>query len=247
MINWSRHWRRRVLPLSEVVRYQSSLTDLVTLTIAELVAWWRSLDLADVVGVAGDTRDFLPALMDGYSPLASDVAAAFYDDARIEADARGAFVAVPARRPSGDLIQATTSWAVAPLFREQSDPELALSRLSGGSQKIVADVARDTVVDSVEQDPAKPTFARHASANACAFCRLVASRGAVYRSARSAGDGHKYHDHCHCVVVPVWDGRYEQPPYVGGWESAYKAALKAVGGSDTKAILAHMRQSLGAA
>ena len=112
---------------------------------------------------------------------------------------------------------------------------------------MVSEGARDTVAESVDQDPAKPLFARHASANACAFCRLVATRGAVYRSAQSAGDGHKYHDHCHCVVVPVWDDRYEPAPYVAGWESAYKSAYKAVGKADTKAILAHMRLSLGAA
>jgi hypothetical protein len=218
---------------------------LVTLTIADLVAWWRSGDPADAVGTASATREFLPALVDEYSPLASDLAAAFYDEARIDADAAGDYVAVPARSPNRDLVQATTSWAVAPLFRDEPNPDLALSRLSGGSQKIVSDTARDTVVDSVEGDPAKPSFARHASANACAFCRLVAARGAVYRSARSAGDGHKYHDHCHCVVVPVWNGAYEQAPYVAGWESAYKAAFKAAGGGDTKAILAHMRQSLG--
>ena len=36
----------------------------------------------------------------------------------------------------------------------------------------------------------------------CAFCFMLASRGFVYNSERKAGDGHKYHQNCDCIVVP---------------------------------------------
>ena len=54
----------------------------------------------------------------------------------------------------------------------------------------------------------------------CGFCVVLASRGAVYKSARSAGLGkasevlgapdatgylNTYHDNCDCLVVPVYD------------------------------------------
>lgn len=33
---------------------------------------------------------------------------------------------------------------------------------------------------------------------ACPFCLMLATRGAVYKSDRTAGNGNKYHRHCHC-------------------------------------------------
>jgi len=35
---------------------------------------------------------------------------------------------------------------------------------------------------------------------------MLASRGPVYRSASTAGDGAHYHDRCSCVPTQIWDG-----------------------------------------
>ena len=40
----------------------------------------------------------------------------------------------------------------------------------------------------------------------CTFCAKLASRGFEYRSAKSAGEGHKYHNNCRCKVVPGFKG-----------------------------------------
>jgi hypothetical protein len=36
---------------------------------------------------------------------------------------------------------------------------------------------------------------------ACDFCLMLASRGAVYHTAATAGDGNDYHRHCRCDAV----------------------------------------------
>ena len=36
----------------------------------------------------------------------------------------------------------------------------------------------------------------------CGFCFMLSSRGFVYRSEKTAGSTHAYHDHCDCVIVP---------------------------------------------
>lgn len=36
----------------------------------------------------------------------------------------------------------------------------------------------------------------------CTFCAKLASKGFVYKSAKSAGEGHKFHRNCRCKVVP---------------------------------------------
>jgi hypothetical protein len=243
-----------VASLAEVVAFQSAIGHLTTLTIADLVAFWRGLDTEDAASSAQAVREFLPDLLDTYASLSAELGAAFYDESRDAAGVRGSFVADPVVIPPGDRAQSMISWGIAPLFRGASvrdlvgtgpDPDLALSRLSGGSQLMVAEGARETIADNVDKDPAKPTYARHASANACAFCSLIASRGAVYRTARSAGEGRKFHDHCHCVPVAVWPNeKYEPAPYVKTWEDAYRKSRRD-GATDTKAILSNMRSILG--
>jgi hypothetical protein len=248
--------------LSEVQAYQASVDDVSTLTLAELLRFWRGLDVADAVPSAVAVREFLPELVNGYAPLSAEVAASFYDESRAAANAQGSFLADLAPARNADKLQRMISWAVAPLFRVDPktelaapDPTLGLSRLSSGTQLEIADSARETIDLNIEadQDLGHPRFARHASANACAFCALMATRGAVFRTAESAGSGRKYHAHCHCVAYPVFPGEDdESPAYVLGWERAYRDARKAArkAGITTpglKDVLPLMRQSLGAA
>ena len=51
----------------------------------------------------------------------------------------------------------------------------------------------------------------------CAFCFMLCSRGFVYKSERTAGVGHQYHDHCDCVIVPGFGGG-DQDHQVEGYE-----------------------------
>lgn len=64
----------------------------------------------------------------------------------------------------------------------QKDP---IAALQGSAQRAVLNASRDTVLENVANEPGA-RWARHASANACSFCRLMATRGGVYRSEASA-------------------------------------------------------------
>lgn len=276
--------------LSEIRAHQRAVDDLATLSLAELVAFWRTLDTADAAASTVAMREFLPALFDSYVPMSAELGALFYDDLRAAANADGVFLAEHAPGPAAGRVQALTGWGMAPLFREAPDAARALSLLSGGVQRIVSDGARETVAMNADGDPVGTTYARHASANACAFCALLATRGDAYGSKGAAERvvgrgktpadeivgwrgkqakgvkargiqslGHKYHDHCHCVAVPVFPGEgYEPAPYVKKWEQAYiqgvretprKASKTRKGAEssqiDIDAVLAHMRQNLG--
>lgn len=56
------------------------------------------------------------------------------------------------------------------------------------------------------RDPLKPRFARVPSgAETCKFCLMLASRGFVYHSKKSAGALDHYHDGCDCRIVCSWD------------------------------------------
>lgn len=109
--------------------------------------------------------------------------------------------------------------------------EEAVERISDTVANYVHKVNRDTVVENLNIEnegvysaPGTPTrveqrrelrrmkrgrvaYMRVPSSNcACAFCIMMASRGAVYKTRESAGGGadvNKYHINCRCSVVPV--------------------------------------------
>ncbi|HEY9353178.1 MAG TPA: hypothetical protein VIP28_08010 [Nocardioides sp.] len=222
----------------QVEPHQRNIRDLTTLAIRDLVQYFRTLDPDDLAGMQRSLSEALPELVATYGTAAASLAADWYDELRDAAGPSGrTFRAVPAELPDIGRTDALAGWATS-----TTDRGLVLSRLSGGLQRIVANADRGTVEGSVRSDPADARWARHASANACAFCALLATRGAVYHSEKSAGLGAKYHDHCHCVAVPVWGAEeYEPPDYVATWTRAYKET----GSTQTATALSGMRQILG--
>lgn len=57
----------------------------------------------------------------------------------------------------------------------------------------------------------------------CTFCAMLASRGFVYWSRKTAGEFNHYHDHCRCLVVPD-DGSGEVEGYdPGEWQARWDA------------------------
>ena len=255
---------------------------LAALSEQELARIWRKLNLTKPDRLAGPLAEILAALIEKYGTAGASLAADWYDEARDAAGAAGSFTALPALPPDPERVQVLSRWGIGPLFGANPDGAAALSLLAGGLQRQVLKMPRATTEGSATLDPAGPTFARHASANACAFCRMLASRGAVYTSAEAAERvggrgtdlstnigrtrgrraqgirargtqrlGDKYHDHCHCVSVPVWPGQsFEEAPYVKQWREQYSEALDTSKGShgaiDVNKTLANWREEFGA-
>ena len=49
----------------------------------------------------------------------------------------------------------------------------------------------------------------------CSFCMMLASRGWIYASEKSAGAFDRYHAHCDCQVVPSWASK---PAGIAGYD-----------------------------
>lgn len=279
-----------MLTLAEVEEHRQAVAALVTLARRQLAAVWQRLDLQDVDATTAALRPVLYELMGTYGTAAASLGADWYEDVREVAGAAGRFTASLVELPDQGRTDSLVRWGTRPLvpqempdvdeYEFEPDPDAALSRIDGGLQRIIADADRDTIEENIDADPARPLFARHASANACAFCALLATRGAVYRSETSAlrvvgrgteikpsrpgerkrgrpakgirarGErplGSKYHDHCHCTAVPVFEGNeLEEAPYVAKWREAYANAPVNPGKAiDLKDTLASMREQLG--
>lgn len=88
----------------------------------------------------------------------------------------------------------------------------ALANSTAAAVRHTLNGGRDTIGNTVDADRRALGYARVTSGNACAFCSMLASRGPVYKSKTTAGDGRKYHDHCHCTVEPVYREDAAWPP-----------------------------------
>jgi hypothetical protein len=248
--------------------------------ITELADWSRLSPQA----AAAEARNLMPELVAQFGDEAALAGADFYDTLRAEVvtGAAASYAAKLAPATPVSVVQDELDWALAPIFPAAGDTQTfdlehalgaALGRMGNVLQLLVGDQQRDTIAVSAADDPVGTRYARHASANACAFCRLMATRGATYRSEESAlvvvgevdprdiaqrirgprgprKEGEKYHDNCRCIAVPVFPGdTLTEAPYVAQWRLDYADAAAAAGGStraDLKAILAHMRETTGA-
>lgn len=178
----------------------SATSSLATLANETLQGLWRQV--TDALQVKAVLLDALPALIDQYGSAAATLAADWYDDYRATADISGRFLAIPAEvgdRGADELV----GWGISPLFSAEPDVEAAKTRIEGGLQRRIANVARDTVIDSAIADPAAEGWQR-VGVGSCAFCQMLIARGSVY-SEKTADFGS--HDHCHCSAVPAFGGQ----------------------------------------
>lgn len=231
---------------ADVAAIRATQRDLVTLALAELAQWWQEFTASLTGDVPVSQIETVTAeLVERYGDAAAVAAADWYDELREAAGAPGRFRAVMADPAPPEQAAAVARWAADPLFAAEPDQDAALRHLAGGVQRLVLQPARETIANSVDRDPADARWARVPSgATTCAFCRLLASRGAVYHSEETAGGlANSYHSKCDCVPTPIWPG--ESEPYdVDALLEEYTAA-RAQAGGDLKAILAQMRKDLG--
>lgn len=69
-----------------------------------------------------------------------------------------------------------------------------------------------TIMANAKRDHRKGVRFAHVTRgrNTCAFCLMLAGRGAVYHTRQSAGELGQYHRHCSCKIVPSYSGnQYE--------------------------------------
>jgi len=87
---------------------------------------------------------------------------------------------------------------------------------SGAASRLAINGGRDTIVATIKADRHSVGWFRTTSGNPCAFCAMIASRGAVYKSEATAE--FRPHDHCHCEPEPVYEGQSTLPKGpAAGW------------------------------
>ncbi|MEV7466114.1 hypothetical protein AB0O20_06315 [Streptomyces kronopolitis] len=191
--------------------------------------------------------DAVRVLVDQYGQTAASAAADFYDSQREAAGVPGNFTVPLADPPPDDQIDLSMRWATKDLWPRDADvatevqsrpieERMAAAQVKAeqAAQRLVVDQGRQTLRQAVQQDRGAVGYARAAALGGCSFCKLMASRGMVYKSADSAGrDANdrfsgdasvaKFHNDCHCAIIPVFRGqRFELSPHAAEWDRIYR-------------------------
>lgn len=228
---------------ADVDRLSKATARAVELAQADLSAFLATLDLTKPETVRDELLDFVPQLVTTYGDVAATASADWYEQVRADA-LSSTYTATLADGATPDQVQGSVRYSAGSLFTDA--PLDVLLTLNGALQRYVSFSGRQTVARNAEHDPAHPRFARvPRGGRTCAFCSLLASRGWVYHSERTAGLEHEYHDHCHCQIVPEWN---KGQAHIEGYDpnamyAIYQHAAEIVGGThDPQAILAVMRR-----
>lgn len=154
------------------------LGQLNLLAAQDLSDLWRDASMLDLDSTAFRSVmvQAVPELVAPYATTAADLSALWYEDSAPELAYR-AIVAPPA---PVEQLAASTRWALG------ASGQAALAKMIGTAQRTVFNASRDTIVGNIRLEPGS-RWARHASSTACAFCRLMATRGAVYSTEGAAG------------------------------------------------------------
>lgn len=204
----------------------------------DVLAVWQALNLRDVRQSWPALRTALAALIRDRYGQASVLGTGYYQQARQAAGIPGMAPRVHVPPPPAQLIDATldSTGPYGLLGRIKTGQQLATANentgvvMSGAAQRLISNGARQAVLRSVDADAKAVAWMRVTSANPCAFCSMLAGRGAIYRTQKTAD--FEAHSHCSCVAAPVFSREDVKATRDNPLYQQWKQATKGYGGRD---------------
>ena len=188
--------------MTTAAQARQGLVDLTTLSRRELFDLWATLMPLRRDHLRSALEAALVDLGNQYGAAAAALAADWYDELRDAAGVSGSFTARPAELADEARWASLVTWGTAPLFRDEPDPKAALTLISGGMQRTIADAHRLTIVESTQADPQAVGWRRVGDGKNCGFCQMLIGRGHVYTESSVT---FRSHDHCNCAAAPSFD------------------------------------------
>jgi len=224
---------------ADLERFRQANIGLSRLVIAELEAFFRSLDLNKPEAVRNALLEFVPLLTAQYGDVAETLALEWYEDL---AGGGVRAVAPPVAVPSV-AVETTVRRTAGHLWTPT--PEAMLAALKVSVDKFVKQPGRDAIAYNADRDGLR--WARvPTGAKTCSWCLVLASRDAVYLTEKLAGtrkDGGKYHGDCDCVPTPIQSiDDYPEGYDPDGMYRMYQEARESAGSAEMEDIAASMRR-----
>lgn len=233
-----------------------------------LKALWSSLDRRNLKETVPEYATKVAAVVNEYALANISISADFYDEVRARDGAPVGFTTPIIDPPLAQDVEESIKGALDPLwtplnlgsFTELDDAQArqdaldlaeaeaeasAQARAEENAEKFAADAGRNELIGAIESDQYANGWARVTKEGACSFCMLMAIRGAVYKSAGTAGENAnsrfklgsgtaKFHNNCRCTITPLFGYHYEAPAHVRQAEKDYEDATSRVRGSKEK-------------
>ena len=173
------------------------------------------VDFWDWSLAAEELRAIIEEIVTEYGLAASELGAQWYEYCR-SLNFPGSYIAKVGEVNRGSLMHDVNN-EIDKLFDGKVNEGKLVESLGYVVQSSVIYQARDTVTSNLEEErlsslsrgdksfAKKCGYARVTTGSSCAFCVLLASRGFVYASEKSATKtktGDSYHPNCRCVAVP---------------------------------------------
>lgn len=199
-------------------QYQAEQRVLASTTARDIVTLLLALfALDDPDGSWSALKMALKAIVRDRRSQSARLTGPYYQRIRAEAGVRGQIEPAQPRELVERRLDEALDGAGMFVYRQAlglgAAPEQARDRasvtLTGAATRLVLEGGRDVMERSVLADEDALGWARVSDGDPCSWCSMLVSRGAVYKSAVTAGDvrfgGEKYHDHDGCQAVPIFD------------------------------------------
>lgn len=184
--------------------------------------------------------DLLPALGNQYASATGEVAAVFSGELMELQGVKKPAAPETLALPPAQSWFALAGFGASDRVMERGGMLLAYSLISGGLTKRLTEFAADTMIGNASIQSVSTSAARVPKPGCCAWCGMLASRGAVYstesagvvggrgvpvgegkgrgsfgkgRGVKTRGSraiGESFHDHCRCEVVALTAGNEAQ-------------------------------------
>jgi hypothetical protein len=233
-------------PPSSAEQHQAQQAALAAALAVAVAQAFGALDPTNLTGSIPKLQQAVAGLVARYGRMSATVAARFYRRERLAAGVTGRVTVVVAKPAGQSVVAPQVAWAVSPLWDKPAgldDAALAtqlhdkldaaLTKTQGIAESLTLDAGRDTVINAVQHDRQAKGWARVPEPDACYFCAMLATRGAVYRSEWSA-DFHP-HDHCRCHVEPVFNA-YEPTAQIRDWQAQWREVTADANGMAAKQL-----------
>lgn len=178
-----------MIPLTLVRGYDATLSQLSTAALADLRALMSSVSEVSPARQQAVLQEAFPEVFNPYTAASSAVSASFYEEIRQSVEVNGSFDAGTLDDVDPNRYGALVGWGSAPSVFERGGAALAYSLLAGGLTQILTEMAADTIIGNAALDPAPIGYQRVPRAGCCAFCGMLASRGADYTYGSDSSDG----------------------------------------------------------
>lgn len=195
-------------------RSQTVIAERVSLLTAR--AWLSLMDPFDVDGSFARWFPVTAQIVRAQASVSAQIAAVYYSTFR-RLEVGEPFQATPAAPPSADemarSLRVTGPAAVKRAQRVNTvgrAMEIGRAMSSRSAARLALAGGRDTIAAAIQSDRYCIGYYRATSGAACAWCAMVASRGATYKSQESAS--FHAHDGCNCTAEPLFADTDSQLP-----------------------------------